>query len=163
MLVPSAIMQSMASFVAQNVGAGNEKRARDSMKCGMLIGSCVGVVIMYVSYFHGDIISSIFSNDSAVIAKSAEYLRGFAPEAIVTCILFSFMGYFNGRSQSTFVMLQGLAQSIIIRLPLSYVMSIQPDASLTGIALAAPAATVFGIILCTLYYAYNNRKKSALT
>ena len=31
-------------------------------------------------------------------------------------------------------------------------MSIQPDASLTGIGLAAPAATVFGIALCFIYY-----------
>ena len=30
MLVPSALMQSMASFVAQNVGANNEKRAKQS-------------------------------------------------------------------------------------------------------------------------------------
>lgn len=31
-------------------------------------------------------------------------------------------------------------------------MSIQPDASLTGIALAAPTATVFGILMCFIYY-----------
>jgi Na+-driven multidrug efflux pump len=62
------------------------------------------------------------------------------------------MGYFNGHSRTLFVMLQGLAQSLLVRLPMSYVMSIQPDASLTGIGLAAPAATIFGIILCYLYY-----------
>ena len=51
-----------------------------------------------------------------------------------------------------FVMLQGLAQSFLIRLPMSYLMSIRPNASLTGIGLAAPTATVFGIVLCLLYY-----------
>ena len=29
MLVPSALMQSMASFVSQNIGAGKAKRARN--------------------------------------------------------------------------------------------------------------------------------------
>ena len=62
------------------------------------------------------------------------------------------MGYFNGHSRTLFVMAQGLAQSFLIRLPLSYIMSIQPEASLTGIGLAAPAATVFGIMLCFIYY-----------
>ena len=33
MLVPSALMQSMASFVSQNVGAGKPKRAKQSMLC----------------------------------------------------------------------------------------------------------------------------------
>jgi len=45
-----------------------------------------------------------------------------------------------------------LAQSFLIRLPISYVMSIQPEASLTAIGLAAPAATVFGIVICFIYY-----------
>ena len=88
----------------------------------------------------------------AAIARAFEFLRGFAPEAVVTSILFSFMGYFNGHSRTLFVMAQGLAQSFLIRLPLSYIMSIQQEASLTGIGLAAPAATVFGIVLCFIYY-----------
>lgn len=35
MLVPSALMQSMASFVSQNVGAGKHKRAKQSLFTGM--------------------------------------------------------------------------------------------------------------------------------
>jgi Na+-driven multidrug efflux pump len=149
----------MASFVAQNVGAGKEDRAKAAMKCGMVIGCSIGVVIAYLAFFHGDLLASVFTGDKAVVAKAYEYLRGFAPEAIVTSILFSFMGYFNGHSLSGFVMAQGLAQSFLVRLPMSYIMSIQPNASLTYIGLAAPTATVFGIILCTIYYIYINRKR----
>ena len=152
LLIPSSIMQCMASFVAQNVGAGKEDRARRGMLYGMAVGAGIGVFIAIVAFFRGDVLASIFSEDAKAIARAAEYLRGFALEAVVTSILFSFMGYFNGHSRSLFVMLQGLAQSFIVRLPLSYIMSIQPDASLTGIALAAPAATTFGIVLCFIYY-----------
>jgi putative MATE family efflux protein len=159
MLIPSSIMQSMASFVAQNVGAGKEDRAKGAMKCGMLVGACIGIVIAYLAFFHGDMLASIFTPDKAVIAKAFEYLRGFAPEAVVTSILFSYMGYFNGHSLSVFVMVQGLAQSFLVRLPMSYIMSIQPNASLTWIGLAAPTATCFGIVLCTIYYIYVNKKK----
>lgn len=152
MLIPSSIMQSMAAFVAQNVGACKEKRARDAMLVGMGFGAGVGIFIAYAVFFHGDMVSALFSKDAAVIARSFEFLRGFAPEAVVTSIMFSFMGYYNGHSRSMFVMLQGLAQSFLIRLPMSYLMSIRPNASLTGIGLAAPTATVFGIVLCLLYY-----------
>lgn len=138
LLIPSSIMQSMASFVAQNVGARKEKRAQQSMMCGMLIGSGIGVVIAYLAFFHGDVLAALFTNDAGVVAKAFEYLKGFALEAIVTSILFSYMGYFNGHACSLFVMLQGLAQSFLIRLPMSYFMSMRPDASLTYIGLAAP-------------------------
>lgn len=158
MLIPSSIMQSMSSFVAQNVGACREDRAKQAMKCGMGIGAGVGVFIAYMAFFHGDLLSGAFTGDPAVIGRSFEYLKGFAPEAVVTSILFSYMGYFNGHSRTMFVMGQGLAQSFLIRLPMSYIMSIQPDATLTQIGLAAPAATVFGILLCTVYYIRMNRK-----
>ena len=67
-------------------------------------------------------------------------------------ILFSFMSYFNGHGQTVFVMAQGLAQTFIVRLPVSYVMSILPNTNLMLIGTAAPAATIFGIALNILYY-----------
>ena len=158
MLVPGALMQSMASFVAQNVGAGLERRARKAMVTGMLIGGSIGILIAIFSFFRGDLLAGIFSNDPAVIARAAEYLRGFAPEAIVTAILFSFVGFYNGHSRTLFVMLQGIAQTFIVRLPMSYIMSIQPDASLTMIGLAAPCATVFGIVINVIYFVVLNRE-----
>ena len=158
MLIPSSLMQSMASFVAQNVGAGKEKRARQSMLTGMAIGASIGVFIMLLAWFKGDILAGLFTNDPLVIMRAAEYLKGFCPEAIVTSILFSFIGYYNGHSKTVFVMLQGLAQTFLVRLPMSYVMSIQPNATLTMIGLAAPTATCFGIIINTLYFIYLSRK-----
>lgn len=153
LLIPSSIMQSMASFVAQNVGAGKEGRAKTAMKYGMGFGAIIGAVIAVIVFFYGDILAALFTNDPAVISRAYEFLRGFAPEAVVTSILFSFMGYFNGHSRALFVMIQGLAQSFLVRLPMSYVMSIRPDASLTEIGLAGPTATIFGIVLCLIYYA----------
>ena len=145
-------MQCMASFVAQNVGAGKEERAKQGMLYCMAIGAGIGLVIAAAVFFKGDLLASVFSENPRDIARAFEYLRGFAPEAVVTSILFSFMGYFNGHSRSLFVMVQGLAQSFLIRLPVSYFMSVQPNASLTSIGLAAPMATVFGIVLCLCYY-----------
>ncbi len=162
LLVPSSLMQSMATFVAQNVGAGLELRSRKAMVCGMAIGGSVGVVISYAAFFHGDLLAAVFTDDPAVIQCAADYLKGFSLEAIVTSVLFSFMGYFNGHSRTLFVMLQGIAQSFLVRLPIAYLMSIQPNASLMRIGLAAPAATIFGIVINTLYFVvYTRRMKRA--
>ena len=75
-------------------------------------------------------------------------------ETLLTAVLFSMMGYFNGNGKTVWVMLQGLIQTLLVRLPFAYYMSIQPDASLTNIGLAAPISTAFGIVLnvaCFLY------------
>lgn len=160
MLIPGALMQSMSAFVAQNVGAGKEKRARQSMFTGMLIGVVIGVFIAAFAYFKGDLMAMLFAKDEAVIMRAAEYLKGFATEAFLTSVLFSFIGYYNGHGQTLFVMLQGISQTFLVRLPMSYFMSIKPDATLAEIGLAAPAATVFGIVInLVFFFIYNRRLK----
>lgn len=158
MLVPSSLMQSMASFVSQNVGAGKPDRAKKSMFTGMGLGVIVGVVVFICVWCFGDVLTSVFTMDTAVIQKGTEYLRGFAPETIVTAVLFSMVGFFNGYEKTVWVMIQGLVQTLLVRLPLAYVMSIQPHASLTKIGLAAPVATCFGIVLNVIFYLIFTRK-----
>lgn len=75
-------------------------------------------------------------------------------------LLFSMVGYFNGNNKTLWVMVQGLVQTLLVRLPLAYYMSMQPNASLTKIGLSAPAATVVGILLNIMFYIYINRKNA---
>ena len=139
MLIPSSIMQSLSSFIAQNVGAGKEDRAKKTMITGMCMGASIGVIMFFLAFFCGEGISHIFATDEGVIVRSAEYLRGFAPEAVVTAILFSFI--------------------FLVRLPVAYVMASQPDPSLAMIGTAAPLATVFGIFINVCYYFYCRKKR----
>lgn len=158
MLIPSALMQSMASFVSQNVGAGKPKRAKQSMFTGIGVGLLFGCLVFVLILLKGDVLASLFSTDAAVIQKGFEYLKGFAPETILTAIMFSMVGYFNGNNQTLWVMFQGLFQTLLVRLPMSYYMSIQPAASLTKIGLAAPASTLVGILLNVIFFLYFNKK-----
>lgn len=154
MLIPSALMQSMASFVAQNVGASKPKHAKQAMFTGMGIGLVFGCAVFALVMLKGDVLAGIFSTDAEVVQKGFEYLKGFAPETILTAILFSMLGYFNGNNKTVFVMIQGLVQTLLVRLPTSYLMSIQPNASLTKIGLAAPVSTLVGVLLNTAFYLY---------
>ena len=135
MLIPSSLMQSMASFVSQNIGAGNKKRAKQAMFTGMGVGLAVGCIVFVFVLFKGNLLTGIFT----------------------TAILFSMVGYFNGNDKTIWVMIQGLIQTLLVRLPLAYYMSIQPNASLTNIGFAAPTATIFGIILNVLFYIWMNK------
>ena len=159
MLVPSALMQSMASFVSQNVGAGKLKRARQSMLTGIGVGLVVGCFVFALVMLKGDVLTGFFSTDEAVIQNGFAYLKGFAPETIVTAVLFSMIGYFNGNNKTVWVMTQGLIQTLLIRLPFAYIMSIQPNASLTMIGLAAPVSTMVGSILNVGFFTWISNRK----
>ena len=155
-------MQSMASFVSQNVGAGNEKRAKNAMFTGIGVGVLIGAVVFAIVLFKGDLLTGIFTTDANVVQKGYDYLKGFALETIVTAILFSMIGYFNGHDQTMWVMAQGLIQTLLVRLPLAYYMSIQPNASLTNIGFAAPVATIFGIVLNIGFFVWMNKARKCI-
>lgn len=158
MLIPSSLMQSMASFVSQNMGAGNPKRAKKAMFTGIGIGLAFGCAMFALVFFRGDLLSNVFTTDVAVIQNAFAYLKGFAPETLATAVLFSMVGYFNGSDKTVWVMVQGL----LVRLPMAYIMSIQPNASLTMIGLAAPTSTVVGIVLNVCFFlALERRSKKA--
>ena len=164
MLIPSSLMQSMASFVSQNMGAGNPKRAKKAMFTGIGIGLAFGCAMFALVFFRGDLLSSVFTTDAAVIQNAFAYLKGFAPETLATAVLFSMVGYFNGSDKTVWVMVQGLVQTLLVRLPMAYIMSIQSNASLAMIGLAAPTSTVVGIVLNVCFFlVLERRSKKAAT
>lgn len=154
MLIPSALMQSTSSFVSQNVGASKQKRAKQTLFTGIGIGLFVGCFAFALVFFKGDLLAGIFSTDVAVVQRGYEYLKGFAAETLVTAVLFSMMGYFNGNGKTVWVMIQAMIQTLCVRLPFAYYMSIQPNASLTNIGLAAPVSTTVGIVLNVAFFLY---------
>lgn len=153
MLVPSSVMQSVSAFVAQNIGAGQRERAKKGLFTAMTAGCAAGVVIFLLGFFGGGMLSSPFTGDAAVIAQSADYLRGFSADCILTCILFSSIGYFNGCGRSIPVMLQGMTSAFFIRIPVSFFMAGLPGASLALVGLATPITTVYGILFFAVCFA----------
>ena len=79
--------------------------------------------------------------------------------ALISAVLFSMVGYFNGNDKTVWVMVQGLIQTLLVRLPMAYFMSIQPNASLTMIGLAAPTSTLVGVVLNIGFYLYLQRQE----
>lgn len=126
------------------------------------VGLAFGIAVFTFIMLRGDLLAGIFSTDPDVVEKGFEYLKGFAPETILTAVLFSMIGYFNGNNKTVRVMTQGLIQPLCVRLPVAYFMSSRPDASLTMIGLAAPISTLAGVILNTGFYIHMNKTSASL-
>ena len=159
MLISSAFMQSISAFVAQNYGAGRMDRAKKALHYGAIVSFVIGVGMFFLSFFHGDTLAGIFSTDPEVILAAADYLKAYAIDCMFTAIFFCYTGFYNGIGKTKFVMLQGIIGAFGVRVPVSYLMSIQPGTSLFKIGLATPMSSILQLILCLGFMCYLNKKK----
>ena len=157
MLMPSAFAQAVSAFVAQNFGARKYDRAKKALLCAVATSLVCGVFMFYLSFFHGNLLSGIFSTDDAVIMASWDYLKAYGIDCLFTAILFCMVGFFNGCGRTTFVMIQGIVGSFLIRIPVSLFMSKIEPVSLFNVGLATPTSTVVQIILCIGYFIFLSK------
>ncbi|MEG2198746.1 MAG: MATE family efflux transporter [Anaerovorax sp.] len=158
-LIPMAYMFSISAFVAQNIGAKQPGRAKRAMWLGMSTAAVFSIIMFYISFFHGDLLSAIFSPDPAVIAASSDFLKATAIECLILSMAYCFTGYFNGLGKSTFVMVQGLLAIFLVRIPYAYLASKSANPSLFEIGLSAVAAAGFSLIVCVVYYSLREKKE----
>ena len=158
MLIPSAFMQAMAAFVAQNMGACKYERAKKALYYSIAVSTAVAVVMFAVSFWRGDLLAGIFAEDAQVLAAGADYLKAYAIDCLLTCFLFCFIGFFNGVGYTAFVMAQGILGAFCVRVPVSFLMSRVEPVSLFRIGLATPCSTVLQIALCLACFCRLNRK-----
>ena len=157
MLMPSAFSQAVSAFVAQNFGARKYDRAKKALLCAVGTSLVCGVFMFYLSFFHGNLLSGIFSTDEAVIMASWDYLKAYGIDCLFTAILFCMVGFFNGCGRTTFVMIQGVVGAFLVRIPVSLLMSKIEPVSLFNVGLATPTSTVVQIILCIGYLIFLSK------
>ena len=162
-IVPSAFLSALSAFVAQNMGARQPRRAVRALLAAQGISFLFGAAIFLAAFFRGGLLASLFDKDPAVIAATADYMRGSAFEYLMVPVTFCFLGYFNGREHTAFVMLQGLLSSFLVRIPLSYYLSRLPNTGMFTISLAVPVSAAVSLTLCLLYFLRLRRKDRLLS
>ncbi len=158
MLIPSAFMQAMAAFVAQNFGAGKYGRAKQALGYAVAVSAALAVGMFVLTFWRGDLLSGVFSRDAAVIAASADYLKAYAVDCLLTCFLFCFIGFFNGIGMTKFVMVQGIVGAFLVRIPVAFLMSREVPVSMFHIGLATPCSTLLQVLLCLICFTLINRR-----
>ena len=157
MLIPLSFSQSVSTFSAQNFGAKKYDRAKKGLLYSIAASLCCGVVMFYITFFHGNLLSQIFTKDQAVILASWDYMKSFGIDCLFTAIMFCMVGYFNGCGKTTFVMIQGIVGAFCVRIPVSFLMSKIEPVSLFKVGLATPASTFVQIILCGSFFIYLSK------
>lgn len=156
MLIPMAFMSSISTFVAQNLGANQNKRANNSFKISLFYSALFGGIMAIILIFLGKYITMIFvGEDMPSRVKICEAAQTFLYATSVECFLLSFsycfLGYFNGKKKTIFVLTQGLITTLIIKIPFAYLAQAKFP-SLINVAISMPLAAGCSLIACLIYY-----------
>lgn len=146
-----AMSASVSSIAAQNIGADQFDRARQSLGMGVKIAMVLSIIVFALVQLFPQAILSLFSNDPEVIACGVSYLRAFSFDYLVVPTVFCINGLVNGSGHTTFSLINGMLSSIILRMPVAYLLSMTP-LGLTGIGLAAPMASLGSLALGMWFY-----------
>lgn len=157
-----AMSSSISAMSAQNLGAGEEKRAVKTLQVGMIIALAISCIIFLLTLFFPEDIMRIFGDDPALIKEGVTYIFPFSFDYLLVPFFFSLNGLFIGSGHTTFSLINGVLSSILIRIPTAFFFGMVLDMGLTGIGMAAPVATLFSTIIGVIYFCSGKWKKMVI-
>lgn len=152
-LVPSSMLSTVSALCAQNIGAGKQARAEQTLRYAVIIAVSFGIIIALLTQFISEQAVGLFTPDTVVIILGGQYLRGYIWDALFAGIHFCFSGYFCacGRSEISFI--HNISAIALVRIPGVYLTSkLFPD-TLFPMGLATAAGSLLSVIICVIAFA----------
>ena len=152
-LVPSSMLSTVSALCAQNIGAGKQARAEQTLRYAIIIAVSFGIIIALLTQFISEQAVGLFTPDVIVITLGGQYLRGYIWDALFAGIHFCFSGYFCacGRSEISFI--HNISAIALVRIPGVYLTSkLFPD-TLFPMGLATAAGSLLSVIICVIAFA----------
>lgn len=152
-LVPSSMLSTVSALCAQNIGAGKQARAEQTLRYAVIIAVSFGIIIALLTQFISEQAVGLFTPDVIVITLGGQYLRGYIWDALFAGIHFCFSGYFCacGRSEISFI--HNISAIALVRIPGVYLTSkLFPD-TLFPMGLATAAGSLLSVIICVIAFA----------
>jgi putative MATE family efflux protein len=157
-----AVGNSVSAMSAQNIGAGEEKRAVKTMNIGILLAFVMSLIMFVIATLFPEPILQIFGNDPDMIREGARYMQAFKYDFLIVPVLFCFNGLFIGSGHSTFSLINSILSSIIIRIPISYLFGMSMGQGVFGVGIGAPLATLVSSVIGLFYFLSDRWRQSTL-
>jgi putative MATE family efflux protein len=152
-LVPSAMLSAISAIVAQNAGAGQHRRGRQTLFAAMLIAVGFGLVVSLIVQFQAVPIITLFArSDAAVIAMGADYFQSYVFDCIFAAVHFCFSGYFCAYGKSLLSFVQNAVSVVAVRVPGAYLATRTFPRSLYPMGWAAPLGSLLSAALCVIFF-----------
>lgn len=160
MLPASAMAMAIASMTAQNIGAKLYDRAKKILKTGIIIALSIALLFFIWIQVFPESVVRLFTNDISVIQAGKAYMLAFSYDFLMVSFVFCMDGFFNGCGHSNFSLFNGLISTLLLRVPLAYLLGKILLPGLFGVGLAAPLASFCSLILGIIYIKSGRWKKT---
>lgn len=145
----------VSTFVAQNAGAGDLRRARRGLLSGALITAAVAVAMSALVIPMGGRLMALFGVSREVVAIGQDFFRAIALFYPIYGVAVGFIGYLQGIGDVTYTGVINIASGAV-RIALSYILA--PYFGNMVIAYAEMISWVFLLVLAVARYLWLRRR-----
>ena len=152
----SNISMATSTFVAQNMGAGLEERAKKGFRTTMVLMVGLSLFISALAMLFGKPLITLFldaaaTDSTAILAVGTEYLSIIVSFYGLFAIFFAFNGFFRGVGDAVIVMALTIT-SLSIRALAAYFLTWQFDMGAEAVAWSIPIGWGLCSFVCFWYY-----------
>lgn len=128
LLLPAlGLNTAVMAIVGQNLGGGDPQRVKDTYTTGLLVGLVMAAVSIPAMVYLSPAMLSFFSDDPAIIATGAAYLRIDAIAFYAYVVLFLSTATLQAMRQPLFPMCLGIARQLILPVSINYWLIVYRD------------------------------------
>ena len=162
-LIPSSMLSTVSALGAQNIGAGKQKRATDTLRYASMLAVGFGIVVAVIIQFIAEPVVSLFTDPSTaagaeVVKLGGQYLRGYVWDCIFAGVHFCFSGYFCAVGKSGISFLHNIIAIVLMRIPGVYLTSKLFPTTLLPMGLATASGSIISVVICVIAFAVLMRK-----
>lgn len=151
-LVPSSMLSTVSAIGAQNIGAGDYGRAKQTMWYAIGIAVGFGIIVCILFQFIAEPVVGLFTSDEGVIGAGGQYMHGYIFDCLFAGIHFCFSGYFCACGKSMISFIHNISGVALVRVPGAYLMSKMFPATLLPMGLATAAGSILQVLICIVAY-----------
>ncbi len=153
---------ALSTFVGQNMGANKPERVKAGLWATFVMTSIVTVFISIIIVVFCKPMMQLFTDDPNVIEMGRSYLVVIGSSYILFSTMFVINGVLRGAGDTLIPMFISLFSLWLVRIPVAYYLSRNPEFGIHGIWWSIPVGWLCGLILYYSYFLSGRWKKKAV-
>ncbi len=151
---------AVSTFVAQNIGAGENERVKKGIRESIKMTLVLAVTVIALILLFRENLIALFNTDKDVIKIGSSYLFIIGPFFLFIGTSFVLSSAMKGAADSMFALISSIVSLWLGRLPASYMLS--KFFGTDGIWMGIPFGWTLGLIVTVIYYKKGHWKTKAI-
>ena len=151
-LVPSSMLSTVSAIGAQNIGAGDYGRAKQTMWYAIGIAVGFGVIVSVLFQFISEPVVGLFTPDEGVILPPADSICTATSSTVCLQASTSASADISAPGKSMISFIHNISGVALVRVPGAYLMSKMYPATLLPMGLATAAGSILQVLICIVAY-----------